>query len=232
MATTLGVTEMLPNVAGIYQIRNPSNDRIYIGSTINLARRYKEHLYSLLNNNHSNLFLQNDFNKSGKNFLFLILERSTKEQILCLEQQYLSVLYDEQKRCYNFSKFARARYGKHSLQTKKKISNSLKNKPKTKEHRMKISLNKKEISKSVLQYSLLGELINSFGSISQASKQSNIAKASIMKVLNRERYQAGGFLWVHRIEEAKVAKERYLQNKNIEMVRKRNQLLLRNPRKK
>jgi len=232
MATTLGVTEMLPSVPGVYQIKNKANNRIYVGSSVNLSRRHKEHFRLLILNKHPNHFLQNDFNKNPNFFSFFIIEFCERENLLSTEQKWLNVLFDNQKECYNFSNEARARFGEHSIQTKQKISSALINKPKSKDHRLKINQSKEKFSKPIYQATLDGEILEKFKSISFASKSTNIAKPSIMSVLKNKRFQAGGFLWVSEIDEVIFAKERYLQNKNMELLRKRNQFSINNPRKK
>lgn len=41
-------------MSGIYQIYNPINNKRYIGSSINVERRLKEHLRNLEKNRHCN----------------------------------------------------------------------------------------------------------------------------------------------------------------------------------
>ena len=61
-------------IVGIYCITNKITNKIYIGSTIDINRRWKEHKKELSKNKHHNLYLQNSFNKYGhKNFNFHIL---------------------------------------------------------------------------------------------------------------------------------------------------------------
>lgn len=45
-------------MSGIYQIYNPINNKRYIGSSINVERRLKEHLRNLEKNRHCNDHLQ------------------------------------------------------------------------------------------------------------------------------------------------------------------------------
>ena len=61
--------------AGIYFIINLLNGMIYVGSSINLLKRWKEHLYSLDLNSHPNRHLQRAWNKYGSEvFQFTIVE--------------------------------------------------------------------------------------------------------------------------------------------------------------
>lgn len=61
--------------AGVYQIRNIVNGKVYVGSSSDMQARRREHLYELRKNIHSNRHLQNAYNKYGKgNFVFEVLE--------------------------------------------------------------------------------------------------------------------------------------------------------------
>lgn len=53
------------NSSGIYIIRNTIDNRVYVGSAINLIRRYYTHLCDLKSNKHHNARLQNFVNKYG-----------------------------------------------------------------------------------------------------------------------------------------------------------------------
>lgn len=46
-------------MSGVYQIYNPINNKRYIGSSINVERRLKEHLRNLKKNTHCNIMLSN-----------------------------------------------------------------------------------------------------------------------------------------------------------------------------
>jgi group I intron endonuclease len=60
---------------GIYKILNIKNNKVYVGSSINLSNREYKHFWMLTNNSHDNLYLQNSFNKFGKDFFkFEVLE--------------------------------------------------------------------------------------------------------------------------------------------------------------
>lgn len=53
----------------------------------------------------------------------------------------------------------------------------------------------KKLSKMVNQYSLDGELIGTYKSVAEASRQCNIQRPNIMKCINGQRNHAGGFKW-------------------------------------
>lgn len=78
-------------LVGIYCITCISNNKKYVGSSIDMTIRWNSHITSLMFNKHSNKGLQGDFNKFGLvNFTFNILvianKNITKEQLLVLEQ--------------------------------------------------------------------------------------------------------------------------------------------------
>lgn len=52
-------------ISGIYGIRNVINNKIYVGSSINIAYRWTDHKRDLDNNIHNNPYLQRSWNKYG-----------------------------------------------------------------------------------------------------------------------------------------------------------------------
>src|SRR5690606_19704596 len=97
------------NKAGVYQIVNLKNGKIYIGSAKCFKVRANQHLKSLRENKHHNKFLQRSFNKWGEqSFLFEVLEvvegdrlqRTIREEEL-LQKQIELGNWDN---CFNFLK--------------------------------------------------------------------------------------------------------------------------------
>jgi group I intron endonuclease len=114
----------------IYKITNLINKKFYIGSALNPKKRKTRHFRHLKNNKHDNIFLQRAYNKYGlENFIFQIIEEYSwddEDFIIKREQYYLDKFYDKQKKCYNISPFADR-------------PPSQKGKPKSEEHKQKIS---------------------------------------------------------------------------------------------
>lgn len=78
---------------GVYQIRNIINNQIYIGSSKNIQKRWKQHIKALCENKHDNIFLQNDWNNYGEDcFEFTILEFCEEDKQYKLEQEYFKKL--------------------------------------------------------------------------------------------------------------------------------------------
>ena len=95
------------NSGGIYQIKNLSNGRIYIGSAAKFSARWSQHKKDLLSGKHGNKFLQNDFNKCGTDvFEFSVLEviDGDKRARQNVEQRFIDQHFDDQVLCYNLKK--------------------------------------------------------------------------------------------------------------------------------
>lgn len=103
---------------GVYKIE--LNVKCYVGSSQNIKKRWQNHLSKLRKNIHSNLHLQNAFNKYGEELLeFSILEIvEIPEDVIVLEQKYIDELQPE----YNIRKIAKSNLGlKASDETKQKM---------------------------------------------------------------------------------------------------------------
>jgi len=110
--------------SGIYQIKNLVNGKIYIGSAVNINRRWREHKSQLLLNHHHCSYLQNAYNKYGlSNFEFSVLEyiNDCSKLIEC-EQFYIDILEPK----YNIETIAGSpMLGRsHSEETKRKMSDA------------------------------------------------------------------------------------------------------------
>ena len=74
---------------GVYQIRNTVNGRIYVGSSLDIAARWREHKYDLRMNKHRNHHLQNAYNKYGKEaFVYEVLEILESKESQFEREQY------------------------------------------------------------------------------------------------------------------------------------------------
>ena len=106
---------------GIYKILNKITNDFYVGSAIDVEKRFRHHKNRLRTEKHHNIILQRAWNKYGEaNFLFEIIEEVNDKNILLLrEQYYLDNLYP----LYNICKIAGNTLGrKHTKKTRKKIS--------------------------------------------------------------------------------------------------------------
>jgi hypothetical protein len=236
MAITLSpISTPLSRQSGIYTITNEVKSRIYVGSAVNLARRFIEHRKRLKENRHANRFLQSDFNLPGTELEFSILEIvSDITQLVQAEQKWIDQFYDNQDRCYNICPTAGNHLGmKHTEETKKKMSTASLGKKKSPEHVAAIRKEKQESKgKKVYQYSLDGMLIAEFPAIKAATRETKIASCSIASFLKRKCSMAGGFLWSDQNNNGETLAAYYLEFRELERKRKSTQSTQNNPNKR
>lgn len=79
---------------GIYKITNKINKKVYIGETLNIIRRWDEHLELLRNNKHHSYKLQKDWNEFGEdNFKFSVVA-GLDDNIKQLVDRYVLLYYE------------------------------------------------------------------------------------------------------------------------------------------
>ena len=113
-------------ISGIYIIQNTLNQKIYIGSAVDLFSRKSKHFSDLKFNVHKNPHLQLSYNKYGEdNFKFWIAELVPDiNQLLICEQWWLDMFKPyNNKTGYNICKKAGSQLGtKRSLESRKKMA--------------------------------------------------------------------------------------------------------------
>lgn len=95
-----------PMECGIYGIISPSGNQ-YIGSSINISHRFKDHKRQLERNTHHSLALQNAWNKYTGNLEFKKILICRPEDLLFYEQ----LLIDNWKPKYNMNPIAESSLG-------------------------------------------------------------------------------------------------------------------------
>ncbi len=107
---------------GIYEIRNIKNGRRYIGSAVNVSKRWREHLRQLEQGNHHSRFMQRCWNKNGgESFIFRVIKACKVDDLIAEEQKAI----DSGRPEYNSAKTAGSMIGHiHSTETRKKMSDS------------------------------------------------------------------------------------------------------------
>lgn len=87
--------------SGIYCIKNKINNKVYVGSSINITKRKSLHFKSLEQNKHHSIKLQRAYEKYGKeNFEHFILEYCDKKDLDVLEKEWI-VYFDSYHNGYN-----------------------------------------------------------------------------------------------------------------------------------
>lgn len=101
--------------SGVYKIYCKTNKKVYIGSSIDVPRRLKQHQNALKSGRHINNHLQNAWDTYGeKNFDFCLLEEVEEEQLL-LREQYWILKLRSWRRETGFNKAETARPTESSL---------------------------------------------------------------------------------------------------------------------
>lgn len=108
-------------VSGIYEIRNVINGNVYVGSSVDVGRRLKEHFSKLRLGSHYNSHLQRAYNKYGHDsFSWSIIELvPDASRLIATEQIHI----DNRNPAYNICRVAGHPGGlRHSEATRAKIS--------------------------------------------------------------------------------------------------------------
>lgn len=142
------IQKNVPNWPGVYVIENVTTNTFYVGSTVNMRKRWNYHRMELRRGSHHSAHLQNAWNKYGEGaFVFIPLQLIVeKERRLLAEQGFL----DGFSNSYNIARRAQSCAGvKRSAETKARMRASftsarrehareLGRAPKSTEHRARI----------------------------------------------------------------------------------------------
>lgn len=121
--------------SGIYRITNLVNNHSYVGSSRHLKRRRRDHFSTLRKHRHHSPRLQNAWNKYGEiAFEFVILELCDPPNLKEQEQHYIDLLGSY---CAGYNSMPRASYQGDEIADR--ISNSLRGREFTAEHRANLS---------------------------------------------------------------------------------------------
>lgn len=111
---------------GIYKIITLHNNKYYIGSSIDIEKRWRDHLSKMKMQKHANMYLQNVYNKYGESdFAFVVLlemPNASNVEIRQKEQEFLNKIFQEDKdNIYNLARDANG--GNSTLFSKKSLEN-------------------------------------------------------------------------------------------------------------
>jgi len=195
--------------SAIYKIQSIIKpERTYIGSAVNICRRWNEHLRKLRLNIHPNNKLQNHYNKYGQSdLIFTILLGCDKYDLIKTEQYFI----DSYKPWFNICPVAGSSMGrvtpeevKEKIRQKRKFQvNTNKGKKYKWNHPrtgvvwnkgtkgLVVKCNKKPIS----QYDKTGKYLRDFDSMHDANNITGILFQNIWKCIRGKRKTAGGFIW-------------------------------------
>ena len=167
-------------IVGIYMIRNKITEKIYIGQSINIKRRWGDHRYQLSENIHHNDYLQRSWNKYKRDsFDFIILEECSKSKLDDKEEQYISKHQSNDYRYgYNSNSGGSNSTASDTTIAKMKSANS---------------------TKPVLQFDIDGNFIKRWIGVNEAGRVLGINPTNISGCCNLRygRKTALGSIWMH-----------------------------------
>ncbi len=186
--------------SGVYCIINKINNKIYIGSSINIQERIYNHKTHLNKNIHCNKYLQSSYNKYGKdNFEFDILDLCSPDIMHSIEKYWINITNSCNKNfgynlCPNPTKGTLGY--KYTEQQKENIKNSIKGKrkgilnpnygKKSPKHVIEASIN--ATAKAVAQINKnTDEVIKIFRSIEEAERFIGKSSTHISAVCNNKK---------------------------------------------
>lgn len=89
---------MTERTSGIYAIVNTKTHAAYIGSSVDIGKRIKQHARSLERGRHHSVYLQRAWSKTRGLFVYGVVDLCAPSKLTVLEQQYLD-LYVSQYNC-------------------------------------------------------------------------------------------------------------------------------------
>lgn len=99
----------IPVASGIYKITCTANNRLYIGSAINIRKRIYQHIWDLRRLAHHSITLQRAWDKYGETaFTYEVLELVLAPFLLEREQYWLDKLQPFDERGFNIAHYSQA----------------------------------------------------------------------------------------------------------------------------
>lgn len=174
--------------AGIYEILNTTDGERYIGSAVDIARRWKQHRIHLRRGSHHSPYLQRAWSKHGAEaFRFTVVETCSAAALLPREQHYLDALLPG----YNSAKIAGSRLGvRHSAESIAKIARASLGHTLSPESRAKVSAAKRGQKRPAFSREWLDNL-------SKAAPTTKSAAHMGAMRLGRHHLNQRGLAWVY-----------------------------------
>lgn len=89
---------------GIYKIKNLVTNKIYVGSSTNIKKRWRDHKWHLKKGIHHNSHLQSSWNKYGSNNFIFSIEIECEVDELLNEEKKIVLKYKSNDRNFGYNK--------------------------------------------------------------------------------------------------------------------------------
>lgn len=209
-------------MCGIYKIENLINGKVYIGKSIDIDNRIRNHKSESFNpiSNSYDTAIHRAIRKYGvDNFSFEVIEECNRDDLNEKEQYWIDY-YNTFKQGYNMTLGGEGRpmidasriydlwdiglsiaeisentgHTKYTIILILKEYDKYNNKESYKRGRKNTV---KKTGKSILQYDLFGNFINQYQSIAEASKNTGIKRTNITNCLRGHQLSAGDYQWIY-----------------------------------
>jgi group I intron endonuclease len=205
-------------ISGIYMIRNLVNNKVYVGKSVNVEKRFNEHKRKLISNTHDNIHLQRAWNTYGKeNFSFTIIKCCEESLLNEKEIYYIKELNSNNMDFgYNLTDGGDGATGyRHTEETKKKIAELQIGKKMSNKTKINMSIAKKgkkpknldmiikhniETSKQIIQINIDEKTIMIWNSIQECARETNIFATNIVKCLKGTYKTCGNSIFLYKGE--------------------------------
>ena len=156
-------------ISGVYVIRNKNNNKMYIGSSIDVRDRWRHHKSELRNNRHGNPYLQKAWRKHGEDAFECFVLEKCDDKCMRIREEFWIEWYQSSRKPYGYNLTAytlqpalgrkhtpeelkamseRGKGRKHTPETLKRMSEVNLGKKHSEESRLKMSLSKRGIPKT------------------------------------------------------------------------------------
>ena len=181
--------------SGIYYILNTVTGCRYVGSAINVQRRFTTHRKQLTLRKHHSAKLQNAWNKYGSDaFEFVMIESvSDKANLICREQHWIDAHSAASRTGYNISPRAGSTLGtKRTAEAKAKMSKAWEGRIVSEETKQKLSLASKGKSRPPFSDAWRANMVKakSFTSEETRAKMSVSHKGAVVSDATRAKLSA------------------------------------------
>lgn len=200
---------------GIYLIYNLINQKCYVGKSINVYARMRDHILELNNKTHVNTHLKHSWNKYGEeNFQFLLLEKVENESDINEREMYYIRLLESKNHSYGYNLteggegstgFAHSDESKVllSLKAKERLKDKTNHPLYGKKHsdkaKKRMSVKKREKSPSIVQLDLDGNFVRKWNNIHEAVESlsflTNSDRNNLYHCLTGNVYSCKGYRW-------------------------------------
>lgn len=212
-------------MCGIYKIENLINGKIYIGKSVNVEKRFKTHINDSFNENkpeYNHLIHKAIRKYKVENFSFDIIEECDENELNSREMYWIHIydccVLDGRDKGYNMTRGGEGsssidiykvyelwdsglsigeiadtlNHDRHAISVRVKEYKNYTNKDNKNRH---YDLVAKSRQKEICQYDLIGNFVEQYDSILEASEKTGIGYRTICSNIQGQTSSAGGFQW-------------------------------------